>query len=310
MSEVNLDCQREIKLIKLPDREKVPIIVTFDEGADKVVARIWANQLPGEQYQAISEKIEVGVVAQCKLELKANGQYSDYWITQWGEPFSKQKGGNRGGGGGGGGKWQPSGKSAEEIRSMAAISVVKSVLEGAPIGQVDFHTTKKAIEDLLAIHDRFVYSHASMIAPAPTVATPAPPQPSKPTANTQQPTSSNGHTRTRSAPPQGNGTTSDRVAPAQTDPPRKAFGHVPEKWPEPQAFFEDPTANKMATLTKEFKSYEFQDHEIAPFRKAVFDAFGFKDWNSKAHASLLIDFLMSAGDKSVNDAVKAAEITA
>lgn len=89
--------------------------------------------------------------------------------------------------------------------------------------------------------------------------------------------------------------------------PRGAFGYSPERWPTVPMF-----GAAVTPLQVKMVGVKARDRGIAPenlplLRNLVLRAYGVGDGNSKANASLFIDWLMNADDDTLDEALQAVE---
>jgi hypothetical protein len=86
-----------------------------------------------------------------------------------------------------------------------------------------------------------------------------------------------------------------------------AFGHTPEGWPSLKMFGAPVTPEQVKLVGVNAKLRGIPPEDLPFIRSLVLRAYGVGDSNSKGNTSLLIDWLMNADERSIDEAIKAAE---
>lgn len=88
---------------------------------------------------------------------------------------------------------------------------------------------------------------------------------------------------------------------------RTAFGYSPGRWPTAKMFGSPVTPSQVKMLSVKAKERGIATEHLPFVRSLVLKAYGVADSNSKANASLIIDWLMNAGQQSIDAALTAAQ---
>lgn len=102
-----------------------------------------------------------------------------------------------------------------------------------------------------------------------------------------------------------------KPAPALAAPDGKeAFGYVPVRWPLPKMFQDPMTDSQRKMMSGKARERMIMEEDLGTVRQLVLEQYGLADDNSKAAASLFIDWLINAEDDMIDRAVAAAEAAA